>query len=115
MKRGELYRIYKATSNDPKKYRIFIIVSRQILIESKFSTIICAPVYSKYDGLSTQVAIGFNEGLKHPSSIHCDELISIPKTKLTDLIGKLSIEKIYELNKALAIALEIETGMDMKE
>jgi len=42
------------------------------------------------DGLSTQVPIGIDEGLKHESSIHCDELVSLPKSSLTDYIGVLS-------------------------
>jgi mRNA interferase MazF len=83
-------------------------VSRQVLIESKFSTVICAPVYSAYDGLSTQVPIGIEEGLKHESSIHCDELVSIPKRALMNYIGSLSEEKLIHLNRALSIAIEIE-------
>ena len=65
MKRGELYRVYKGSPYDPKKFRVFIIISRQVLIDSRFSTVICAPVYSSYDGLLTQVKIGIGEGLKH--------------------------------------------------
>ena len=76
MKRGDLYRVRKASSTDPKRFRVFVIVSRQILVNSKFSTVICAPVYSSYDGLSTQVPVGIDEGLKHESSIYCDELVS---------------------------------------
>ena len=79
MKRGELYRIEHPSSRDPRKFRVFVVVSRQVLIDSKFSTVICAPVYSSHDGLLTQVLIGINEGLKNDSSIHCDELVSIPK------------------------------------
>ncbi len=47
-------------------------VSRQILIDSKFSTVICAPVYTGYDGLSSQVKIGIEQGIKYFSSIHCN-------------------------------------------
>ena len=107
MIRGELYRVYKANSRDPKKHRVFVVVSRQILINSNFSTVICAPIYSSYDGLSTQVAVGTEEGLKHQSSIHCDELISIPKSLLTNYLDILSPEKISKLNKALLTALEL--------
>ncbi|MCD4691587.1 MAG: type II toxin-antitoxin system PemK/MazF family toxin [Calditrichales bacterium] len=107
MKRGDLYRVSHPSSRDPKKHRVFVIVSRRILIESKFSTVICAPVYTRFDGLSTQLEIGIEEGLKHESSIHCDELISLPKNRLTNFIGSLSEEKISELNEALKIALEI--------
>lgn len=108
MKRGELYRVYHGSKHDLKKYRVFVIISRQILIDSKFSTVTCAPIYTTYNGISTQVRVGIEEGLKHESSIHCDELISIPKVLLTDFIGTLSREKLVELKDALLIALEIE-------
>jgi mRNA interferase MazF len=109
MRRGELYRVYKATARDPRRYRVFVVVSRQTLLDSRFSTAICAPVYSSFDGLSTQVPVGVDEGLKHASSIHCDELISIPKSSLTSFIGTLSPDKFAALNQALAIAIGINT------
>ena len=49
--------------------------------------------------------IGIDEGLKHDSSIHCDDLISIPKSSLTHFISTLSLPKIRELDKAIAIAV----------
>ena len=107
MKRGDLYRVYKPTARDPKRFRVFVVISRPVLIDSRFSTVICAPVYSSRHGLSTQVLIGIDEGMKHESSIHCDELVSLPKSVLTDYVGTLSDEKIEELNKALRIALDI--------
>jgi mRNA interferase MazF len=72
------------------------------------STVICAPIYSAYDGLSTQVPVGIAEGLKHASSIHCDELISIRKSALTDFVGRLDAAKTFELNQALEIAVGLE-------
>ena len=108
MRRGDLYRVYRGSRYDTKDYRVFVVVSRQLLISSAFSTLICAPVYSKHDGLSTQVPIDIGEGVKHFSSIHCDELVSIPKNILTNYIGRLSNEKMRELNDALKIALNIE-------
>ncbi len=94
-------------SGDPKKSRVFVIASRNTLIETRFSTVICAPVYSKHDGLSTQVAVGTEEGLKHDSSIHCDALMSIPKSTLTNYVGTLPSDKIDELNQALHVALDL--------
>jgi len=108
MKRTELYRVQKPSSLDPKKFRVFIIVSRQILIDSRFSTVICAPVFSKYDGLFTQVQVGIEDGLKHDSSIHCDELISLPKSVLTNYVGTLSEQKTAELDRALKAALDLD-------
>lgn len=87
---------------------MFVVISRQALIDSKFSTVICAPIYTNYHDLSTQVSIGIDDGLKHESSIYCDEIISIPKSMLTDYIGTLSINKMIELNQSLRVALDIE-------
>ena len=108
MKRAELYRVQKPTRGDPKRSRVFVVVSRQVTIESKFSTVICAPVYTSYDGLSTQVAVGIAEGLKHDSSIHCDELVSISKSLLTDYVGRLGPTKLRELDDSLAIAVGLK-------
>jgi len=85
----------------------FVIVSRQILIDSRFSTVTCAPVYTAYEDLSTQVPVGVDEGLKHESAIHCDELISLPKSMLTNYIGSLSPKKQQLLDRALKIALQL--------
>ncbi len=107
MRRGELYRVAKPTSLEPKKYRVFVIVSRQALINTGYSTAVCAPVYSSHHGLASQVLVGTDEGLVHPSSIHCDALVSLPKSALTNFIGVLSQLKIDELNNALKVALGI--------
>ena len=107
MRRGEFYRVRRPSSLDPKKFRVFAIVSRQILIDSPFPTVICAPVYTAYEGLSSQVAVGMDEGLRHDSNIHCDELISLPKSMLTHCVGRLSPEKLNLLGKTLRIALQL--------
>ena len=93
MKRGELYRVEKATKRDPKRFRVFVVVSRNSLFETNFSTVICAPIYLNYHDLTTQVLVGVEEGLKHDSSIYCDDLISLPKSVLTDYVGSLSEHK----------------------
>ena len=108
MKRGELYRISLGSKTDTKKQRVYIIVSRQELIDSAYSTLVCAPVYTNYEGLSTQVPVGIQEGLKHPSAIRCDELISLLKSRLTDYVGTISEEKLTDLGHALSIALGID-------
>jgi mRNA interferase MazF len=108
VKRGDLYRVQKPSSRDPRRSRVFVVVSRQVLIDSRFSTVICAPIYSRYDMLSTQVPIGVEEGLKSDSSIHCDELVSLPKSILTNFLGSLSDSKVLELNQALKLALDLE-------
>jgi mRNA interferase MazF len=108
MRRGEFYRVYRGAKHDPKDHRVFVIVSRQTLINSRFSTVICAPVYSKYDGFATQVAVGIDEGLKHDSAIYCDDLVSLPKSMLTDYVGILPPDKLRKLGDSLRIALAVD-------
>ncbi len=108
MRRGELYRVARPSSRDPRRFRVFLIVSRQVLIDSRFSTVICAPIYTAYEGLSTQVPVGVEEGLKHDSSIHCDELVSLPKSMLGHFAGMLTPEKMRLLDRALLAALGIQ-------
>jgi mRNA interferase MazF len=80
-------------------------VSRQALIDSSFSTVVCAPVFSQRLGLPTQVPVGAGEGLKHESAILCDGLMSIEKSRLTDFVGELSPGKLLELDDALSSAV----------
>jgi mRNA interferase MazF len=108
LKRGDLYRVRKPGGSDPRAFRVFAVVSRQVLIDSKFSTVVCAPVYSARHGLSTQVHVGVEEGLKHESAIHCDELVSLPKSTLTHFVAALSVPRLRELDRALIVALGID-------
>jgi mRNA interferase MazF len=107
LKRGDLFRVRRPGRGDPKAFRIFVVVSRQALIESKFSTVVCAPVYTRRDGLATQVDLGQEEGLKHESSIHCDALVSLPKPLLTDYIASLKPARLRVLDQALRVALAL--------
>lgn len=107
MKRGDIYRVYKP-QEDPRRYRCYVLVSRQELIDSGYSTVVCAPVFTKGHGLSTQVAIGIEEGLKHESWITCDNLRSVSKASLTRFLGSLSFTKLAELDEALKFALALD-------
>ena len=51
--------------------------------------------------------MGADEGLKHESSIHCDELVSLPKSALTNFVGTLGPQKLKAVSQALSIALDI--------
>jgi mRNA-degrading endonuclease toxin of MazEF toxin-antitoxin module len=87
VKRGELYLVQKPGAQDPRRQRVFVIVSRQALVDSRFSTVICAPIYSRHDGLSTQVTGEYSQVGTH--SLH-----RISQTT-----------ELNELNAALAISL----------
>jgi mRNA interferase MazF len=82
-------------------------VSRPALVDSLFSTVICAPVYTRRDGLATQVEVGIEDGFKHESSIHCDALVSLPKAVLTDYVSSLRHVRLRALDQALRVALAL--------
>jgi mRNA interferase MazF len=107
MRRGDIYRIFKP-HDDPKRYRSYLVVSRQELIDSEYSTVICAPIHTNGHGLSTQIAVGTDEGLKHESWVICDNLRSISKSVLTQFVGSLSPSKLRQVDRALSIALGID-------
>lgn len=107
MRRGDLFRVRRPGGGDPKTSRVFVVVSRQALVDSRFSTVVCAPVYSRRDGLATQVDVGPDEGLKHESSIHCDGLVSLPKPVLTDFVASLAPARLRALDQALRVALAL--------
>lgn len=106
MRRGELYRV-RRSPGDPKPARVFVIVSRQALIDSAYSTVVCAPVFTQWHGLPTQVPVSVGEGLKHECAIQCDGLMSLEKSRLTDYVGELANDKLRDLDHALVIALGI--------
>ena len=65
---------------------MFVVVSRQVLIDSKFSSVVCASVYSRYDGLGTQV-----------------------------IVGRLGKVKLDELDQALAASLDLDPFIELEE
>jgi mRNA interferase MazF len=106
MHRGELYRVHRPPG-DPREHRVFVILSRQWLIETRFSTLICAPIFSNGQGLATQVSVGVNEGMKHESWVLCDGVTSVRRADLTQYVGSLSPAKLSEVDRAVAIALDL--------
>ena len=107
MNRGELYRV-RRPPGDPKPARVVVIVSRQRLIATDHTTLVCAPVHSQRFGLATEVDIGPQEGLLHDSAIRCDGLISVHRGLLTDFIGTLGPGKLRQLAVAIGVALGLD-------
>ncbi len=108
MRRGDIYVVKKPSASEPKRQRAFVVVSRQVLIDSDYATVICAPVYTKDSGLSTQVGVGPPEGLKRAGVVHCDGLVSLPKAMLTNYVGRVDSAGQQAVDVALGVALAIE-------
>ena len=108
MKRGEIYRTAERSPERGGKPGFYVVVSRTFIAENDdVSTVICAPVYSRVLGLSTEVVVGPDEGLPRTSAVRCDFLALMFKRKLTAFVASLPSRKVSELNRALAIALDL--------
>jgi mRNA interferase MazF len=82
-------------------------VSRQALIDSKFSSVICAPVFTQGAKLATQLEVGPEEEMLHASWIMCDRLVAFLKSELTNYMGPLGPLKLAGLNRARKISLDL--------
>lgn len=106
MIRGEISRSRDREPLRGNKPGYYVIVARTFVASSeRIATVICAPVYSEYLGLETEVAITEVDGVDHSSSIRCDFLMLLSKDRLRHLVGRLKGEQLHKLDRALAIAL----------
>jgi mRNA interferase MazF len=106
--RGEIYRTAERAPERGGKPGFYVVVSRSFIAENDdVSTVVCAPVYSQVLGLSTEVVVGAEDGLPRVSSVRCDFLALMFKRKLTTFVASLPPRKVAELNRALAVALDL--------
>ena len=109
MKRGEIYRTRDRVPERGGKPGFYVVVSRQFIAENDdVSTVVCAPVYRRSLGLSTEVVLGPDDGLPTDCSIRCDFLALMFKSRLTTFVAELRGDRLRELDSALARALGIE-------
>lgn len=114
MKRGEIYRTVERLPERGGKRGFYVVVSRDFVAgNDSISTVVCAPVYSEFEGLSTEVAIGREDGMPRRCSIRCDYLTLLFKRKLTGFVATLTPEKIAELDRALCYALDLDTASEV--
>jgi len=107
--RGEIYRTGERIPERGDKPGFYVVVSRPFIAENDdVSTVVCAPVYSQVLGLSTEIVVGPEEGLPRVSSVRCDFLALMFKRKLTTFVASLPPRKLAELNRALAITLDLD-------
>jgi mRNA interferase MazF len=106
--RGEIYRTEERAPERGGKPGFYVVVSRSFIAENEdVSTVVCAPVYSQVLGLSTEVVIGPEEGLPRVASVRCDFLALMFKRKLTTFVASLPPRKVEDLDRALAVALDL--------
>ena len=106
---GELNRgeIWLYTFKAPDKRRPVVIISRQEVIQL-LRTVLAAPITSTIHGSPAEVAVGIDEGLKHPSAVNLDHVQTVDKARLHQFIGRVTDGKMRQICRAVARA----TGCD---
>jgi len=108
LNRGEIWKTRERLPERGGKPGFYVVVSRQFIAGNPdISTVVCAPVYSEILGISTEVVIGPGAGLPRVSAVRCDFLALMFKRKLSTFVGSLSPFQMEELNRALAVSLDL--------
>lgn len=108
MRWGEIYRTREAVAERGHKPGFYVVVSRDFVAgNDDIATVVCAPVYSEFLGLRTEVAIGIDDGVPAECSIRCDFLMLMSKDRLTAFVATLPEARQRELKRALRHALQL--------
>jgi len=100
LRRGEIWQYrFKA----PDKRRPVLVLTRQEVLPL-LNTAMVAPVTSTIRGLPSEITVGVEEGLKHPSAINLDHIQTVEQRRLEHFVGSLSEARMREVCRALAIA-----------
>ena len=100
VRRGEIWQ-YRLKL--PDKRRPVLVLTRQEVLPL-LHTAMVAPVTSTIRGLPSEVPVGVEEGLKHPSAINLDHIQTVEQHRLQRYVGSLSEAKMHEVCRALALA-----------
>ena len=89
------------------KTRPVLVLTRE-LVRPHLTRVTVAPITSTVRGLSSEVLVGRDNGLDHPSVVSCDNLVTIPTAALGRQIGRLLPEQEPALTAALHAAFDLE-------
>src|SRR4051794_36370680 len=70
------------------KTRPVLVLTRE-LVRPHLSRVTVAPITSRVRGLSTEVTVGPDNGLDHPSVVNCDNVVTVPASALGRQMGRL--------------------------
>lgn len=104
MQRGD---IFWADLDPPLGRRPVVVVTRTSGLEF-LTNVTIAPITSSIRDIPTEVALGTEDGLARESAASCDNLTTIPQSRLEGFpIGRVHMTKMYELDAAICFALGI--------
>jgi mRNA interferase MazF len=99
--RGEIWLL---EMRKPDHRRPVLVLSRPVLIEL-LHTVTVAAITSTARGSPTEVPVGVEEGLKHPSCANLANVHTVKKSDLRRYVGVVGRDKMQEVCRAIAVAL----------
>lgn len=91
------------------KTRPVLILTREIAI-GRLRTVTVAVITSRIRGLATEVAVGPDNGLDHPSAVNLDNVFTIDHRALGRRIGFLLDHQEGDLHRAVVSAFDLDDG-----
>ncbi len=101
LNRGEIW-LY--TFKKPDKTRPVLVLSRSEALEF-LHTVTVAPIRSTIRRIRTEILVGEDEGLKHPSAVSLDHLVTVEQAGLRQFVGTVSRAKLRQICAAAHVAL----------
>ena len=98
------------TFRAPDKRRPVVVLSRASVIPL-LRTVMVAPITSAIHAVPSEVVVGVDQGLKHPSAVNLDHVQTVDRSRLTQYLGHLDDDLMAAVCQALAIA----TGCDQSQ
>jgi len=89
------------------KARPVLVLTRE-LVRPYLTQVTVAPVTSTVRGLSTEVAVGTENGLNEACAVSCDNITTIPVAALGRRVGHLLPTQEAALARAVALAFDLE-------
>ena len=88
------------------KRRPVLVLTRE-LVRPHLTRVTVAPITSTIRGLSTEVSVGPENGLDHPSVVSCDNIVTVLSSALGRQIGYLFQAQEPRLTEAIHAAFDL--------
>ena len=96
--------IWRCEFEPPDKRRPAVVLTRSEALPV-LRTAMVAPIVSTIRGISSEVIVGPDEGLKRMSAVSLDNVQTVDQRQLRGYVGQLSPQKMQEVCRALAVAV----------